>query len=481
MKKLIKESKKGGFRGHCGRWNLKMVALASFALLVVAALFVSTGDTGCVVAGLALAATPFAGFVVPDGIGLNDEEKKGLQALGEHFTRQFNDYVKGQATEEQVLEKMASKLESWAKESGLSKDAITDMQTKLKSQGELLTKLKEQDAATPNMQGLKAAFFKNYDSLKKAIKEKKDNFIVKAIDEHDPDLIHTTDDIVTTNSGATLEEMIGSNPNLILKRRDRQYIHDIANVSVVNEVPEVFNFYEEGDEDGNIAVVAENGLKPQVKLSLVKNQVEAQKAAGYIVVTEEVLKWRTRAWAAIIRLFRDKVYRDYENLLTTQLLTNASAYIGTALDGTIENPTDFDAIIAAILQEESINFQPNTLVINPADKWRLAMTTTENGMFVLPYIQNGGQFGLLGLRVITTNKVAPGSFLLGESGTWFIEEESPQIRTGLVNDDLLHNRMTIVGEIFFLSYVPSNNAGAWISGNFATIKEALATSVIPEP
>lgn len=100
-------------------------------------------------------------------------------------------------------------------------------------------------------------------------------------------------------------------------------------------------------------------------------------------------------------------------------------------------------------------------------------------MFILPYIQNGGEFGLLGLRVIISTEIEAGTFILGESGTWFIEEEAPQLRTGLVNDDLIHNRMTIIGEIFFLSYVPSNNAGSFIKAKFTDVKEALKKPASP--
>jgi hypothetical protein len=84
-----------------------------------------------------------------------------------------------------------------------------------------------------------------------------------------------------------------------------------------------------------------------------------------------------------------------------------------------------------------------------------------------------GQFQLLSLNVITTNKIDAGKFLLLESNIWKGEEEVPSLRTGLVNDDLIHNRTTIVGEIRFLFYVPSNNAGGAIYGDFADIKEAL--------
>lgn len=417
-------------------------------------------------------------FKLPDGVQFSDNEQKLMASLTGWITENFNEFANGQISKDALIKAISDKFE----EAGFNEDTLKSLKSSLLEQGKTLTSLKEK-AATGGFElgGLKGAFYKNYDKLADAIKKKDDKFIIKAVDEHNPALIHTTANTVTTTSGAMLEERIANDPNLFLKRRDRQYIHDIANVSYVGDIPEVYTFYEEGDETGAIAVVAENGLKPQVKLSLIKNQVEAQKAAGYIVVTEELMKWRPRAWAAVQRLFRDKVYRDYENLLTTQMIVNASAYISTPLDGTIPaaEVTDFTALVAAILQLESLNFQPDTLVINPADKWRLALSQTNNGMFILPYIQNGGQFGLLGLRVITSNKIPAGTFLLGESGTWFIEEESPTLRTGLVNDDLIHNRMTIVGEIFFLSYVPSNNAGAWINGNFADIKEALTETTTP--
>ena len=118
-------------------------------------------------------------------------------------------------------------------------------------------------------------------------------------------------------------------------------------------------------------------------------KVDAKKAAGYIVVTEEMLKWRSRAWAQIQRLFNDKVWRDYEKLLTEDLLSNATAYTTTVLDDTIAAPTDFDAIVASVLQLESLEYRPDVLIINPADKWKLALTQANNGTFILPYIQNG--------------------------------------------------------------------------------------------
>lgn len=412
-------------------------------------------------------------FKLPDGVNFSDNERKGLKALADHFTEQFNEFAKGKISEEEALAKMGEKLKAWADENGISGEKLKAMEDSLKEQGATLKALKERNNSIGSERGLKAAFMKNYDGLVKAVKENRAGFQIKAVNEHTASSIETTGTSVSTSTDAYLFESVQENPELFYKRRGQQYIHDIANTSYVDEVPEVLTFWEEGDETGTIGVVEENAVKPQVNLKLVKNQVEAKKAAGYIVVTEEMLKWRTRAWAHIQRLFNDKVMRDYDDQLTTQLIAEASAYTTTALDDTIAAPTDFDALVAAMLQLENLSFRPDVLVLNPADKWKLALTQTNNGMFILPYIQQGGQFGLLGLRVIVTTKIAAGTFILGESGTWFIEQESPTLRTGFVNDDLIHNRMTVIGEIFFLSYIPSNNDGSFVKAEFATVKEAL--------
>ncbi len=412
-------------------------------------------------------------FKIPDGLDLGENEEKGMQALADHLTKQFAEFAKGALTDSQLSEKVDKMLEEWGKKNNFEPGKISEI---LKKQGLTLNELKERNSG-PKLTGLKAVFMENFDTLKDAIKNQKQITIKADPDVIDEELIENTG-VITTDTGAFLPENNKVDPALYTKRRDRQYIEDIADVSVVAEVPETLTYWEEGDEKGNIAIVEENGLKPQVQLKLIKNKAEKQKAAGFIVVTEELMKFRTRAWAMIQRLFRDKVMRDFRDLLTVSLSSNTASYITTPLDGTISNPTNFDALIAAILQLELLNFEPDVLVINPTDKWRLAMTTTPNGMFILPYIQQGGQFSLLYLKVITSNKIPAGTALVGESGIWKVEREEPTLRTGLVNDDHIHNRKTIVGEIYFLSYVPSNNAGGFVEFNFDDVKEALSDGTV---
>lgn len=398
--------------------------------------------------------------------GATESEKAFVKGLSEALTKAFNE------AKEDGQKAMQEALVKFANENNISKEETEKMAAALKAQGEALKALKE-NPAQRKVNGLKSAFFEKYDEFVKALKSRQAGFEVKAVSEHTDGNIQTTTSSVTLNGGAIGAEMIGENPNVFMKRKGRQYIHDIANVTVVDNVPEVFTFWEEGDENGTFANVAENAVKPQINHKLIKNQVSAEKIAGYITVTEEVLKWRQRLWAQIQRLFSDKLWRDYEKALTTSLIAKAASYANAAFDDIKAAPTDLDAIIAAVAQLEALNFQPDVLIINPNDKWKLALSEKTNGTLILPYIQQGGNFGLLGLRVITTTEMTAGTFMVGESGTWFIEEEMPTLRTGLVNDDLIHNRYTIVGELFYLSYIPSNHTGSFVKATFTEVKEAM--------
>ncbi|MDR1562263.1 MAG: phage major capsid protein [Dysgonamonadaceae bacterium] len=474
LKNLIRNSKKSGLPGYQGRRNLRLSFMALGLIALVVVMFCLSGTLEGIAFGTMIAAAPVLGFSVPDGVNLSDEERKGLQLLADHFNATFKQFNEGAITEEKMMKSFNDRLKEYGEQNGISPEAIKKMQETLKTQGAEIASLKESPYARGGViGGLKKAFFEQYDKFADAIKREVAGFVVKAPNEHVAANIQTTANAITTTTGANLLDNVTRDPELYRARSSRQYIHQIADISVVPQVPEAYVFDEEGSETGVIAVVAENGLKPHVKMSLIRNQANVQKAAGYIVVTEELMNNKPRVWTAIQRLFNDKVYRDYENQLTTLLLAKATQYISTSLDGSIANPTNFDAIAAAICQLETLNFAPDTLVINPSDKWAMALTTTSTGAYLFPIMTGTGQFQLLSLNVITTNKIAAGKFLLLESNIWKGEEESPSLRTGLVNDDLLHNRTTIVGEIRFLFYVPSNNIGGAIHGDFADIKEAL--------
>ena len=270
------------------------------------------------------------------------------------------------------------------------------------------------------------------------------------------------------------------------KRQDRQFIFDVASRTFTTDIEQYITWDEEGDAQGALEIVEEGEVKPLMSFTTVRNVSEVQKAAGKIIVTEEFTKFRKRLWTIVQNLFNQKVLRDYQNMLTVNLIAAAGAYTATSLDGTIANPTKFHAIAAAAALLESRNFNPDVLVINPQDKWSMMLLQDNEGRWYTNIITDGvdGQPRIMGFRVVSTNKMPVGDFLLAEGGLWTIEEEAVQMRMGYgisvdgegtVSSDFDTNRFRIIGELFFHDYIASNNSGSLVKDSYATIMEALAS------
>lgn len=278
------------------------------------------------------------------------------------------------------------------------------------------------------------------------------------------------------------------------KRQPREYVFDMANRRTVAEVAQFKTWLEEGDEEGAFAIVAEGGLKPLVSMNLVRNDSRVAKVAAKYVVTEEFAKFRKEAYSIIQRLIQQKITRDYAAILTTRLLADASPYTASALDGQYANPTDYHAIAAVAAQIESLNFMPDLLIMNPQDKWRIGMLQDLQGQFYLtiPTTDPTGNTRMMGFTVRTSNRIPVGEFILGESGLWEIEDEAISVRMGYgvtvtggtsngggnvtdVQGDLDHNRMRVIVETYFHSYIATNNLGSFVHADFDVVKALLET------
>lgn len=280
------------------------------------------------------------------------------------------------------------------------------------------------------------------------------------------------------------------------KRRSREYIFEIADRVTVQSIEKTKTWFTEGNEEGAFAIVAESGLKPMVSIDLIPQVSKVQKVAGHTVYTDEVAKFKREAYLIIRRLINDKLLRDFQNILTTALVANAAPYVSSALDGQYTNPTDYHAIAAVAAQIEALDFFPDTLIINPQDKWRIGMSQDNTGAFYLaiPAASPDGQPTLLGFRVVTSTKIPVGKFILGEAGLWKIEDEGVTVKIGYgvtqvkneqgvvtdVQDDLTHNRFRVISELYFHSYIDQSNEGSFVYGDFEVIKDLLTAPAAPE-
>lgn len=270
------------------------------------------------------------------------------------------------------------------------------------------------------------------------------------------------------------------------KRYGKQWIASIADRSTVADMEKYTVWDEEGDVEGAFAIVAEGGLKPLMSADIVKNYAEAQKVAGKYVITEEFEKFYKRAYIIIQRIIRDKMIRDYENLLRTAFAAVDVSYTGTTLDGTFENPNDYDAIAAVAAQIESLNFVPDVIVLNPQDKWRIRTTKGTDGRYVFPVVTQNGETRIFEFMLVTSTYQPAGTFTLAESGLFKIEEEAMTIRIGhginvtteggnvtSVESDFDHNRKRVIVETWFKAYLPTPYVGSAVTATFNAVKADL--------
>lgn len=357
---------------------------------------------------------------------------------------------------------------------------------RMKKQGEELTKLQAQTVAKPlsfreHLVKQKEAITKVFNSGEGEVR-----FDVRAA------AIMTTENTVTGFDDLP-EDLLNSFSmgGFVEKRRDTEYIYDIADRTTVSRIEKNKVWMSEGAEEGVFAEVEEGALKPLVSVGLVMNTSKAFKVAGKYVVTEELVKFMNNVYQIIRRLVVQKMQRDYAAKLTASLVAAAAPYVASALDDQYPaaKVTDYHAIAAVAAQIGALNFVPNVLVVNPQDKWRIGMSSDANGQFYLsiPTTDPAGVTRLMGFQVVESNKMPIGSFILGERGLWEIEDETITIRIGYgveviknvegvvtdVESDVDHNRFRVIVETFAHSYIDSLNAGSFVMAQYAVVKAAV--------
>lgn len=407
---------------------------------------------------------------------------KVTEAAGAKVGEMVNDALKGFASKEE-LTKALEGLNVKAEDIKIDGKSLVEI---LKLQGEALANATNA-AIKQRAKNIADLMDEKKSEIEKVFREKS-GFVT--IEVKDP-VVMTTGNTADFDTNAVPAEIMDSMSlgAVAFKRYGKQFIAAIADRQVVTNMDKQYTVWdEEGDIEGAFAIVSEGALKPLLSAELVKNFAEAQKVAGKYVITEELEKFYPRRLQIIERIIRDKMIRDYEALLRTGLAGVAASYTGTALDGTITDPNNFDAIGAVIAQEENLNFVPDTIILNPVDKWAMRLTKDTMGRYIMPITvsMEDGTTRVWELQVVTSTYQTQGTFTVAESGLYKIEEEVMSVRLGYgitmngstPESDFDYNRRRIIVETWFKQYLPTPYVGSVVTGNFNTIKTALEADVV---
>ena len=242
-------------------------------------------------------------------------------------------------------------------------------------------------------------------------------------------------------------------------------------------------------ETGAPASTAELAVMPEKDFTFQEFKKPVQKITVTNKHSVELLSDGPELVSAIKAMLADDV-----NIVTdTQLLSGN----GTApqLQGVLGVATDVNTLIGAqilvgathfdvlritrtkIAVAGKAKFRPNYVLLNPIDVEAMDLTKDTTGQYVLPPFYSADGTRVAGCAIVENIGVTAGTFLMGDFRKLHIRRKGG-IEIEITNSDgtdFSKDIMTVKLRRRLVSYVRANDAAAFMTGTFATIKTNLAT------
>ncbi|MDV3685279.1 hypothetical protein CMU45_02655 [Elizabethkingia anophelis] len=321
------------------------------------------------------------------------------------------------------------------------------------------------------------------DYLRETIKEKHQDFInafkanaeLNVVISKAPAMHMTNNGTVTNVDGLNypISDNFSVSGDIAYIRIPENFILSLIRNRQKDKVPTANIKMEQVGTEGAVAITAEGAVKPLLQYKFKRTSTVRKKYAGRIEWTEEFEMDFEELLSSIVRMFERDVITAWQDGLIDIIETNATAYLGSVLDGTLINPDNGLAVIAVITQILALNYTPNYVVMNPQDVTAAFYTQDNNGNFALkPYLDVVGN-KLGPVRLIQSNKMPVGEFLVGDFGIYDEVHSGFIMRKGYYNEQFIENENTLVGEVFSILNAAPLDYKAVVKGNLATIKAAL--------
>lgn len=324
---------------------------------------------------------------------------------------------------------------------------------------------------------LKRIVKENHAEIVSAVKEKKSfemTFKVAAM--------HMTNNGTVTNSVGldypVTDNFLVDNDIAVIRYPDNFILNVIPNLQVA-KVPAQRIRKEQATTEGAVAVTAEGAVKPLLQYKFVRTTTDRSKYAGRIEWTEEFEMDFEALFREILMMFEQDVVREWQDGLLAQIETNSTAYVSSTLDGTFVAPDNGLAVVAGQSQLQSLNYNPDTVIMNPADLVATLFQQDADGNLKLhPYI-NVATGTINGMRLISTNKIDQGTALIGESRLYREQHSNFILRTGQYNAQFIENEYTAIGEVFSILQIAERDLVGWLALDLDAVKTALLIPVTP--
>lgn len=223
---------------------------------------------------------------------------------------------------------------------------------------------------------------------------------------------------------------------------------------------------------GSPTIVAENVSKPEAALTFTSASAEVKTIAHWIPVSKQALDDSNflRSYVDNRLLYGLKLKEDTELIVgagtlgtITGIYTGRTAY---TMDSPLSYTTKLDVLRDAKAQAHATNYEPDFVVLNPSDWADIELSKETGGLYV--FANPGGVIPQVvwGMRVVLSNSMTAGSFLVGASmGAQIWDRETASVAISYEEgNNFTKNMATILAEerIALTIY----NSGAFIGGSF---------------
>lgn len=429
-----------------------------------------------------------------DTKNMSEEDVKKMEGLAECVNSVVENKLKSFLSDEIKLEDLKKEISEAVKSveglQNMSAKAL-DKETYEKGMQEVNNALLRIKAATEVKNGqieVKSIEAQLYDQLKEYITT--DAKGVKTLNLQDAcksntsgkftvDLVVKEAGVIATGSmaphyGMSVDTQLGVTP------RAESVIRKYASVAPTQSRSLVYADYV--SKEGDAAWVPEGGLKPLMDAKLEEKTVTAGKVAIVAKFTEETLADFPAFVAEVQNEMVNKIgIKEEDGILNGsgtggEIKGVAADMPAFALDGLeVKNGNEFDAIVSAYTQvvaTSEMNYRPNLVLLNPVDYAKMQLTKDANGGYLRPFQYNGEL--VPGMRVEATNRVAQGTFILGDFGYLNIRDlQNVTITFGWENDDFRKNIVTCIAEKRLMAYLKSQYKTAFVKDTFANVITAI--------
>lgn len=242
------------------------------------------------------------------------------------------------------------------------------------------------------------------------------------------------------------------------------------------------------NEEGGAAGIDEGSAKSQYDFVVTGTQIITSAVNAYITITRQMLL----NFGYLENFIKNRLYKKVYDKASSYAFEGtgngaqaiwkgvnqyADAWSAGSWAATLTNPgTLWPALLIGVAQVRSKNFEPNAILINPADYVGLQLDIISKQINLPEALVTGGVMYVSGVPIYPTNHITSDKFQVGDFSFSNIAIQQPFELFVDPYSGLKTNYVTILGEMTGCHYIQASDHEAFVLGDISTCATALGSN-----